>query len=223
MLLCFQLHNYHSFLSHQHRLPFTMCSILRATPFVSAEEAALPGNGITSKEDAPRGASSKLFTPLTIGNGKLTLSHRVVLTPLTRNRGLPLIPNPTPETPNRIWYPDSLVTEYYVQRITPGGLLITEGLPPSVECNGMPGVPGLFCTEQVKGWRAVVDAVHAKGGDIYGQLWNAGRASILQHTGLPTNRTQPGGHQKANRRLRRRQTRNRRLWFRRHRATRRVS
>lgn len=28
--------------------------------------------------------------------------------------------------------------------------------------------------------------VHAKGGYIYAQLWNAGRASIPQHTGLPT-------------------------------------
>jgi 2,4-dienoyl-CoA reductase-like NADH-dependent reductase (Old Yellow Enzyme family) len=163
-----------------------MGSILRANPIVSAEEAALPGNGITSKEDAPRGASSKLFTPLEIGNGKLPLSHRIVLAPLTRNRGVPLNPNATAENPNRIWYPDSLITEYYVQRTTPGGLLITEGIPPSVECNGMPGVPGLFCAEQVKGWKAVVDAVHAKGGYIYAQLWNAGRASIPQHTGLPT-------------------------------------
>jgi len=145
-------------------------------------ETTIPGNGISPKADAPRGSSSKLFTPLTIGNGTLTLSHRIVLAPLTRNRGLPL--NNT--TPNRIWYPDSLITEYYVQRTTPGGLLITEGLPPSVECNGMPGVPGLFCLEQVKGWKEVVDAVHDKGGFIYAQLWNAGRASIPHHTGGPT-------------------------------------
>lgn len=50
----------------------------------------------------------------------------------------------------------------------------------------MPGVPGLFREEQVKGWKEVVDAVHAKGGYIYAQLWNAGRASIPQHTGMPT-------------------------------------
>ena len=165
---------------------FTMGPILRATPIVSAEEAALPGNGIISRPEALRGAASKLFTPLAVGNGTLTLSHRIVLAPLTRNRGLPLIPNSTTETPNRIWYPDALVAEFYVQRTTPGGLLITEGLPPSVGCNGMPGVPGLFCPEQVKGWKDVVDAVHGRGGYIYAQLWNAGRASIPQHTGLPT-------------------------------------
>jgi len=153
---------------------------------VPSAEAALPGNGVAAKEDAPRGASSALFTPLTIGNGKITLSHRIVLAPLTRNRGVPLNPNPTPESPNRIWYPDSLVKEYYLQRTTPGGLLITEGLPPSIEGNGMPGVPGIFCEEQKKGWKEIVEAVHAKGGYIYAQLWNSGRASIPHHTGLPT-------------------------------------
>jgi 2,4-dienoyl-CoA reductase-like NADH-dependent reductase (Old Yellow Enzyme family) len=163
-----------------------MGSILRVLPQVSADVAALPGNGRASAEDAPRGASSALFKPLTIGNGTLTLSHRIVLAPLTRNRGIPLNPNATASDPNRIWYPDSLVTEYYVQRTTPGGLLISEGVPPNLEGNGMPGVPGLWCEEQKKGWKDVVTAVHAKGGFIYLQMWNAGRASIPQHTGMPT-------------------------------------
>src|ERR1700712_3823542 len=111
-----------------------MGSVQKEMPAVSAVEAVLPGNGMPSREDAPRGLSSAIFTPLTIGNGTLTLSHRVILAPLTRNRGLPLNPTPTPENPNRIWYPDSLMTTYYTQRTTPGGLLITEGLPPSLEC-----------------------------------------------------------------------------------------
>lgn len=163
------------------QLPRTM-----APSKVSDEEAAVPGNGMCAKEEAPKGPASKIFTPITIGNGTLTLSHRVILAPLTRNRGIPLIKDATPENPNRIWYPDSLQAEYYAQRTTPGGLLITEGLPPNLIGNGMPGVPGLFTAEQVKGWKGVVDAVHAKGGYIYAQLWNAGRASIPQHTGAPT-------------------------------------
>jgi 2,4-dienoyl-CoA reductase-like NADH-dependent reductase (Old Yellow Enzyme family) len=163
-----------------------MGSITRVLPPISTDEAALPGNGVQAKEDAPRGLSSAIFTPLRIGNGKITLSHRLVLAPLTRNRGVPLKPNATPEDPNRIWYPGDLIKEYYIQRTTPGGLLITEGLPPNLEGNGMPGVPGLFCEEQKKGWKSVVDAVHEKGGYIYAQLWNAGRASIPQHTGMPT-------------------------------------
>lgn len=50
----------------------------------------------------------------------------------------------------------------------------------------MPGVPGLFLEEQKVGWKQVVDAVHSRGGFIYAQLWNAGRASIPHHTGMPT-------------------------------------
>jgi 2,4-dienoyl-CoA reductase-like NADH-dependent reductase (Old Yellow Enzyme family) len=160
-----------------------MGSILRA---YAPPPAGIPGNGMISKEDAPRGEISALFKPLSIGNGTLTLSHRIILAPMTRNRGIPLHPKAPVSSPIRIWYPDSLVREYYLQRTTPGGLLITEGLPPNLEGNGMPGVPGLFCEEQKKGWKDVVDAVHAKGGFIYAQLWNAGRASLPHHTGQPT-------------------------------------
>ena len=77
-------------------------------------------------------ASSKLFTPLKIANGKLELQHRVVMAPMTRNRGIPLSEG-TEDQPNRIWLADDLVALYYGQRASAGGLLITEGIPPSVE------------------------------------------------------------------------------------------
>ncbi|KAK2813906.1 hypothetical protein FQN50_000307 [Emmonsiellopsis sp. PD_5] len=128
---------------------------------------------------------SKLFQPWKIGNGKIELKHRVVLAPLTRNRGTPLQAESTPENPNRIWVPNDLMVEYYTQRTTDGGLLISEGVAPSLESNGMPGVPGMFIPEQVAGWKKIVDAVHAKGGYIYCQLWHAGRATIPQMTGSP--------------------------------------
>lgn len=51
--------------------------------------------------------------------------------------------------------------------------------------NAMPGVPGIFLPEQAEGWKKVVDAVHAKGGFIYAQLWHSGRANIPQLTGTP--------------------------------------
>lgn len=76
---------------------------------------------------------SKLFQPLTINNGNLTLKHRVVHAPMTRNRGVPENPTSTSESPNRIWYPGDLIVEYYRQRATDGGLIITEGIPPSLE------------------------------------------------------------------------------------------
>ncbi|KAI1090609.1 FMN-linked oxidoreductase [Rostrohypoxylon terebratum] len=129
-------------------------------------------------------SQSKLFQPLSIADGKITLKHRVVLAPLTRNRGTPYSES-TPEKPNRIWVPNDLMVEYYSQRATDGGLLITEALPPSLEGNGMPGVAGLFTPEHAEGWKKVVDAVHAKGGYIYAQLWHSGRANIPHLTGTP--------------------------------------
>jgi 2,4-dienoyl-CoA reductase-like NADH-dependent reductase (Old Yellow Enzyme family) len=79
------------------------------------------------------GEDSALFRPLTISNGALTLRHRIIHAPLTRNRGVPLNPNSTPENPNRIWVPGDLVVDYYAQRATEGGLIISEGIPPSLE------------------------------------------------------------------------------------------
>ncbi|KAK7963784.1 hypothetical protein PG988_010758 [Apiospora saccharicola] len=130
-------------------------------------------------------ASSKLFEPIKIANGKITLKHRVILAPLTRNRGTPLNQDSTPENPNRIWLPNETMKEYYSQRASDGGLLVTEGIPPSLEGNGMPGVPGLFLPEQAEGWKPIVDAVHARGGYIYAQLWHSGRANIPHMTGTP--------------------------------------
>jgi N-ethylmaleimide reductase len=46
-------------------------------------------------------------------------------------------------------------------------------------------VPGIYLEAQIKGWRAVVDAVHARGGYIFLQLWHVGRVS---HSSF-----QPGG------------------------------
>ncbi|TIC90224.1 Artemisinic aldehyde Delta(11(13)) reductase [Colletotrichum higginsianum] len=129
--------------------------------------------------------SLKVSSPLAIANGRITLQHRVVMAPMTRNRGVPLAEG-TPESPNRIWLPDHVVALYYAQRASPGGLLITEGIPPSLEASGMPGVPGLFHPSQVRGWREVVKGVHDKGGFIYAQLWHAGRATVPQMTGTQT-------------------------------------
>ncbi|KAF1815649.1 oxidoreductase [Eremomyces bilateralis CBS 781.70] len=126
-----------------------------------------------------------LFQPLKIANGTIELKHRVILAPLTRNRGVPVFED-TPEKPNRDWYPDELVTEYYQQRATEGGLLISEGLPPSLQGGGMPGTTGLYLPEHIVGWKKVVEAVHAKGGYIYAQLWHSGRTTIAPTTGLPS-------------------------------------
>lgn len=79
------------------------------------------------------GKNSALFQPLAISNGSIVLRHRIIHAPMTRNRGVPLSPISTPEQPNRLWAPGDLVVEYYAQRATEGGLIISEGVPPSLE------------------------------------------------------------------------------------------
>ena len=109
---------------------------------------------MASTTSPARGASSALFTPLKIANGKLELKHRIVLSPCTRNRGVPLTES-TPENLNRIWVPDELMAKYYSQRASEGGLLITEGITPSPEGGAMPGVPGLWLKKQANAWKLV--------------------------------------------------------------------
>src|ERR1700736_1485157 len=81
--------------------------------------------------------------------------------------------------------PRPLNVEYYAQRATEGGLIIAEASPVMATGFGSPGVPGIYTGQQVEGWRQVVDAVHAKGGVIFLQLWHVGRVS---HSSF-----QPGG------------------------------
>jgi N-ethylmaleimide reductase len=79
----------------------------------------------------------------------------------------------------------ALNAEYYAQRATAGGLIIAEASPVVPSGRGNPATPGIYSSEQIKGWRKVTDAVHAKGGIIFLQLWHVGRVS---HSSF-----QPGG------------------------------
>ena len=103
-----------------------------------------------------------LFTPYTLG--ALTLSNRIVLAPLTRNRaGVGLVPS-------------EFAATYYSQRAT-AGLLISEASQISQQGQGYQNTPGIYTQAQIEGWRHVTDAVHAKGGKIFLQLWHVGRVS----------------------------------------------
>lgn len=106
---------------------------------------------------------SKLFTSVKVG--PYEFAHRVVLAPLTRMRA---------EDGAR---PGRLMAEYYAQRTSAGALLIGEATIAAVEGNGYLGAPGLYDDSQIAGWREVTDAVHAKGGKIFLQLYHAGRQS----------------------------------------------
>jgi 2,4-dienoyl-CoA reductase-like NADH-dependent reductase (Old Yellow Enzyme family) len=112
--------------------------------------------GSVTNEGVPKGSSSALFTPLRIANGSVELAHRIIMSPMTRNRGIPLSES-TPEKPNRIWVADELIAKYYAQRTTENGLIITESILPSPESGAMPGVPGMWLPEHVAGWKLVSD------------------------------------------------------------------
>jgi N-ethylmaleimide reductase len=73
--------------------------------------------------------------------------------------------------------PRALNTEYYAQRTTPGGLIIAEASPVTPTGRGNPATPGIYSEQQIAGWRDITDAVHAKGGVIFLQLWHVGRVS----------------------------------------------
>ncbi|MGA4842751.1 alkene reductase [Streptomyces sp. G45] len=92
----------------------------------------------------------------------VSLGNRIALAPMTRSRA------------GDGGVPTDLVAEYYAQRAS-AGLLITEGVQPSVVGQGYPNTPGLHSDEQIAGWRKVTDAVHAKGGRIFAQLMHTGR------------------------------------------------
>ena len=114
---------------------------------------------------------SKLFSPVRVG--PYAVSHRIVMAPLTRMRS----------EPGDI--PGDLMVKYYTQRASEGALIVTEATPVSRQGYGYAGAPGIYSDAQIAGWRRVTDAVHAKGGLIFLQLWHVGRQS---HPDL-----QPGG------------------------------
>lgn len=102
--------------------------------------------------------------------GALTLPNRVVMAPMTRARATA----------------DGLATAsmatYYAQRAT-AGLIVTEGVQPSLIGQSNPATPGLHTQEQADSWRQVTDAVHANGGRVFAQLMHGGRVSHPDTTG----------------------------------------
>jgi 2,4-dienoyl-CoA reductase-like NADH-dependent reductase (Old Yellow Enzyme family) len=103
-----------------------------------------------------------LFSPVALGD--LQLPNRLVMAPLTRTRsGSSGVPGP-------------MVAEHYAQRASTG-LIVTEGTYLDHESQGFVGQPGIVTDEQQAGWRAVADAVHARGGRLVMQLMHAGRVT----------------------------------------------
>src|SRR5262249_25386861 len=105
--------------------------------------------------------TQQLFKPFQLGT--VSLGHRVVMAPLTRLRST---------QPGDI--PNQLMTTYYGQRASVGGLIISEATTVAVTGRGYLGAPGIYSDAQLEGWRNITKAVHAKGGKMFLQLWHVG-------------------------------------------------
>jgi 2,4-dienoyl-CoA reductase-like NADH-dependent reductase (Old Yellow Enzyme family) len=114
-----------------------------------------------SRMSALPSSFAALFEPLDLGSG-LVLPNRVVLAPCTRNRA------------SIDLGPSEGAAQYYAERAD-AGLLITEAVLVTREAQGYLDTPGLFADSHVPGWARVCDAVHARGGRIFAQLWHTGR------------------------------------------------
>ncbi len=116
--------------------------------------------------------SADLFEPFQLGG--LTLTNRMVMAPMTRNRA----------DQNGIVSP--MMVTYYQQRAS-AGLIIAESAPVSAEGVGYPATPGIYTEAQAASWLHLTDAVHSTGGHIFAQLQHCGR--ISHPSLLPNNAT----------------------------------
>lgn len=105
---------------------------------------------------------STIFDPITIGD--LQLPNRIVMAPLTRCRA----------DEGRV--PNAMMAEYYVQRAS-AGLILSEATSVAPMGVGYPNTPGIWSSDQVRGWSNITKAVHGAGGRIMLQLWHVGRIS----------------------------------------------
>ncbi|MCC6919240.1 MAG: alkene reductase [Alphaproteobacteria bacterium] len=103
------------------------------------------------------------------------LQNRIAFSPVTRSRA------------DAEGNAGPLQATYYAQRAS-AGLIFTEATAVTPGGRGGPNIPGLWDDRHIAAWKLVTDAVHAKGGVIFSQLWHAGR---LSHSSLAANGEAP--------------------------------
>lgn len=104
---------------------------------------------------------TNLFTPVRLG--AVELNNRVLMAPLTRVRA------------DADHVPTDLIAEHYAQRAS-AGLLIAEATMAMEGNSAFWREPGIYSEAQVAGWKKVTEAVHARGGKIFLQIFHGGRA-----------------------------------------------
>ena len=106
-----------------------------------------------------------------INLGKLKLANRILMPPMTRSRA---------SQPGNI--ANDMMAKYYAQRAD-AGLIVAEGTQICAEGQGYAWTPGIYSQEQIAGWKKVTEAVHAKKGKIFAQLWHVGRVTHPDNIG----------------------------------------
>lgn len=113
--------------------------------------------------------TTELFQSVKMGN--VTLKNRIVMPPMTRSRAT--------QPGNSA---NEMMAEYYGQRAS-AGLIVGEGTQIAPNGQGYAWTPGIYSEEQIAGWKKVTDAVHAKEGVIFAQLWHVGRVTHPDNIG----------------------------------------
>jgi N-ethylmaleimide reductase len=127
------------------------------------------GSIIRSAQTFHSGQEMKLFTPFQLGH--IALKHRVVHAPTTRLRAEP------------DGAPSDMMIEYYRQRASDGGLIITESVHPTPHSYGYVGAPGIYTQRHIDRWTKLVNTVHAEGGKLVMQIVHDGRQSHIDLSG----------------------------------------
>ncbi len=104
-----------------------------------------------------------LFDRLRVG--AMELDNRLIMAPMTRSRA------------NDEGLQPSYAAEYYRQRAT-AGLIITEATNISPMAKGYIRTPGIYSDAQSESWRPIAQAVHARGGKIFMQIFHTGRIAL---------------------------------------------
>jgi len=113
-----------------------------------------------------------LFSPIKIN--QLEISNRIVLPPMATNFA------------DGDGYVTDAVVAYYVERARGGaGYITIEHTAVRVDGRAFPTMLMINTDDHVKGFRKLVDAVHAEGGKIFIQINHAGRQTASQTTGVP--------------------------------------
>ncbi|KAA0117101.1 alkene reductase [Mycolicibacterium sp. P9-22] len=111
-----------------------------------------------------------LLTPLRVGATEA--SNRIFMAPLTRSRA------------QSDGTPSDLAAEYYSQRAA-AGLIISEATAVCEQANGAyMNTPGIYTDRHQAVWSEIAEAVHARGGKMFVQLWHVGRMAHPEISGF---------------------------------------